>query len=100
MKFKAKKNDKLHLFTKNGHGYFAVEGFYCYGVKFYDTGIYPFHAKSFYSCAYKKKFAYFIVKKRWQYPFAVIIQFISIKKYSIKQFIFTRYMAIKHRIFN
>ena len=83
MKFKAKTNDILYLFTKNASGKFIVEGFFAYGIKFKGTRIYPFFARSFYSCAYENNTAYFIVKKRWHYPFAIIIQFFLIKFFNI-----------------
>jgi len=87
MKFKAKKKDKLHLYTPNAHGYFEVEGFYCYGIKFFQTRVYPFHARLFYSCAYESNIPYFIVRKKWHYPFARLFQFILMKYYSISRFL-------------
>ena len=42
MKFKAKTNDILYLFTKNASGKFIVEGFFAYGIKFKGTRIYLF----------------------------------------------------------
>jgi hypothetical protein len=100
MKFKAKKHDKLHLFTPNAHGYFEVEGFYCYGIKFFGTCVFPFFARLFYSCAYENKVPYYIVKKRYHYPFAIIFQFCIMKSYAIKQFFYTRFYQIKHGYFN
>ena len=102
MKFKLKKGDKLHLIHPTGFKQLSleVEGFYCYGVKFKGNKIYPFVARLFYSCAFSYGSAFFIVRKLWHLPLAKFHQFIIMKFYLIKQFVYTRYMYLKHRFFS
>lgn len=101
MKFKSKKGDKLHLIHPTGFKQLnlEVEGFYCYGIKFKENKVYPFAARLFYSCGFSYGKPFYIVRKLWHYPFAKIFQFATMQLYSVKQFIFTRYMYLKHRLF-
>ena len=83
-KFSLKQNDRVYvIYPDKSIQYVYVEEFYCYGMKIFNQGVIPFYARSFYSCGYQDSDRYFVVKKKWHYHVAVVLDDIRQIYYSI-----------------
>lgn len=77
-RFSLKQGDRVILRWNKYKVKPQVEGFYCYGVKFYKMGVFPFNARRFYSCGYNSEPVY-ILKRNWHYPLAKLSEWIRLK---------------------
>ena len=70
--FTVKQYDEVFVKYKKYFFQTTALGFYCYGMKS-PHGLFPFKARSFYSCAYNNDMRFIIVKKKWHYYPAALI---------------------------
>lgn len=56
----------------------TVEGFYCYGMKLKNMGVFPFNAGRFYSCGYSSEPVY-TLRRDWHYIPAKICEWVRVK---------------------